>query len=134
MANNTEKRALITKDTIKFLEDILIDNLEDIDIFRTGDNLNTITWEVGELDGMPVYGSIKFTLHKANYNLDDEIEKFESKLEEVELKAKLKAQKQAEKEKKLAEQKAKAEARKNEAELAKRRTEKNIAELKEQLQ
>lgn len=134
MANNTEKRALITKDTIEFLEDILTSNLDGVDIFRTGDNLNTITWEVGELDGAPVYGSIKFTLHKANYDLDDEIEKFESKLEEVELKAKIKAQKQAEKEKKLAEQKAKAEARKNEAALAKRRTEKNIAELKEQLQ
>ena len=47
------------------------------DIFRTGDNFNTLTFEVGEFDGKDLYGSIKFTLHKPSYNLDEEIEVFE---------------------------------------------------------
>lgn len=47
------------------------------DIFRTGDNFNTLTFEVGEFNGNELYGSVKFTLHKPTYNLDDEIEVFE---------------------------------------------------------
>lgn len=47
------------------------------DIFRTGDNFNTLTFETGEFKGQPLYGSVKFTLHKPTYNLDDEIEVFE---------------------------------------------------------
>jgi hypothetical protein len=47
------------------------------DIFRTGDNFNTLTFEVGEFGGKGLYGSVKFTLHKPNYNLDEEIEVFE---------------------------------------------------------
>ncbi len=47
------------------------------DIFRTGDNFNTLTFEVGEFNGVNLYGSVKFTLHKPTYNLDEEIEIFE---------------------------------------------------------
>lgn len=47
------------------------------DIFQTGDNFNTLTFEAGEFKGQPLYGSVKFTLHKPTYNLDDEIEVFE---------------------------------------------------------
>ena len=47
------------------------------DIFRTGDNFNTLTFEVGEFGGKDLYGSVKFTLHKPSYNLDEEIEVFE---------------------------------------------------------
>ena len=47
------------------------------DIFRTGDNFNTLTFEVGEFNGDELYGSVKFTLHKPSYNLDEEIEVFE---------------------------------------------------------
>ena len=47
------------------------------DIFRTGDNFNTLTFEVGEFNGDELYGSVKFTLHKPTYNLDEEIEIFE---------------------------------------------------------
>ena len=47
------------------------------DIFRTGDNFNTLTFEVGEFNGQELYGSVKFTLHNPSYNLDDEIEVFE---------------------------------------------------------
>jgi hypothetical protein len=38
----------------------------------------------GEVNGEPVYGSIKFTLHKSNWNLDAEIEKYFEKVEEKE--------------------------------------------------
>ena len=34
-------------------------------------------FEVGEFDGKDLYGSVKFTLHKPSYNLDEEIEVFE---------------------------------------------------------
>lgn len=47
------------------------------DIFQTGDNFNTLTFEAGEFNGSTLYGSVKFTLHKPTYNLDDEIEVFE---------------------------------------------------------
>ena len=47
------------------------------DIFKTGDNFNTLTFEVGEFNGKNLYGSVKFTLHKPTYNLDEEIEVFE---------------------------------------------------------
>ena len=47
------------------------------DVFRTGDNFNTLTFEVGKFDGKDLYGSVKFTLHKPSYNLDEEIEVFE---------------------------------------------------------
>ena len=47
------------------------------DIFRTGDNFNTLTFEVGEFNGDNLYGSVKFTQHKPTYNLDEEIEVFE---------------------------------------------------------
>ena len=47
------------------------------DIFRTGDNFNTLTFEAGEFNGKALYGSVKFTLHKPAYDLDEEIEVFE---------------------------------------------------------
>lgn len=47
------------------------------DIFHTGDNFNTLTFEVGEFGGKELYGSVKFTLHKETYDLDEEIENFE---------------------------------------------------------
>lgn len=47
------------------------------DIYRTSDNYNTLTFEVGQFKDQDLYGSVKFTLHKPSYNLDDEIEIFE---------------------------------------------------------
>lgn len=47
------------------------------DIYRTSDNYNTLTFEVGQFKNQDLYGSVKFTLHKPSYNLDDEIEIFE---------------------------------------------------------
>lgn len=73
------------------------------DIFHTGDNFNTLTFEVGEFSGKELLGSVKFTLHKESYNLDDEIEVFEDFYE-------MRMKKLLEKKKKEAEKKAKEEA------------------------
>ena len=73
------------------------------DIFHTGDNFNTLTFEVGEFGGKELLGSVKFTLHKESYNLDDEIEVFEDFYE-------MRMKKLLEKKKKEAEKKAKEDA------------------------
>jgi hypothetical protein len=73
------------------------------DIFHTGDNFNTLTFEVGEFGGKELLGSVKFTLHKESYNLDDEIEIFEDFYE-------MRMKKLLEKKKKEAKKKAKEEA------------------------
>lgn len=73
------------------------------DIFHTGDNFNTLTFEVGEFGGKELLGSVKFTLHKESYNLDDEIEIFEDFYE-------MRMKKLLEKKKKEAEKKAKEDA------------------------
>ena len=80
MASITAQSPELTADKVKWLEDIL--NEAGVEFFRTGSNLATITFDCGEIEGKPVYGSIKFTLHKTDYNLDDEIEEFEMLLEE----------------------------------------------------
>jgi hypothetical protein len=132
MPSNTELRNQITEKTMLHLEDMF--NKEyDYEIYRTGDNLSTISFVAGEIDNKPVYGSIKFTLHKANWDLDKEISKFDDKLEEKELKAKLAAQNKAERERKAAEQKAKAEKRKAQQDLDRASTQKSIENLKAQL-
>jgi hypothetical protein len=47
------------------------------DVFQTNDNYATLTFEVGEFKGTELYGSVKFTLHKEDYDLDAAIEEFE---------------------------------------------------------
>ena len=88
MANLTTsaQTTQLTLQAVQDLEKIFQDN--DIEFFRTGANLNTITYVVGEIDGKEVYGSIKFTLHKNDYDLDEEIEEYEMLLEERDKKAK----------------------------------------------
>lgn len=93
MASITAQRAALTADRVKWLEEIF--NNAGVEYFRTGSNLATMTFECGEIEGKPVYGSIKFTLHKADYNLDDEIEEFEMLLEEKEKKAEEKKRRDA---------------------------------------
>lgn len=93
MASITAQRAALTAERVKWLEEIF--NNAGVEYFRTGNNLATMTFECGEIEGKPVYGSIKFTLHKADYNLDDEIEEFEMLLEEKEKKAEEKRRRDA---------------------------------------
>lgn len=119
MASITAQRAALTAERVKWLEEIF--NNAGVEFFRTGSNLATLTFDCGEIDGKPVYGSIKFTLHKADYNLDDEIEEFEMLLEEKKKKAiekekreKKQAKDKAAKEAKAAEKKALEEKKKEE--------------------
>lgn len=93
MASITAQRAALTTEKVQWLENIF--NEAGIEFFRTGNNLATLTFDCGEIEGKPVYGSIKFTLHKADYNLDDEIEEFEMLLEEKEKKAEEKRRRDA---------------------------------------
>ena len=132
MANSTEQRAKITNDIMTRLEEMFNKEFHN-DIYFTGDNLNTISFEAGEVNGEVVYGSVKFTLHKSNWDLDAEIEKYDAKVEEKELKAKVAAQKKAEKERKIAEQKAKAKAREDQAARERAKIQKSIGDLKAQL-
>ena len=127
----TEQRNQITELNMQKITEAL-DAIYD-EVCFTGDNLTTRSFVAGEVNGEPVYGSIKFTLHKSNWNLDDEIDKYYAKVEERELKAKVTAQKKAEKERKLALQKEKAAKRQAAAELDKVRTQKSIESLKAQL-
>ena len=131
MANSTEQRKRITDETMNKLEEAMQAIYPEI--YFTGDNTNTISFVAGQVNGEDVYGSIKFTLHKANWNLDDEILKYDAKVEERELKAKVAAQKKADKERKIALQKEKADKRAAAAELDKKKVQKSIADLKAQL-
>ena len=110
MASLTALRAALTAEKVKWLEDIFRN--ADVEFFRTGANLATLTFECGEIDDKPVYGSIKFTLHKADYNLDDEIEEFEMLLEEKAKKAEEKKRRDEKALKDKAAREAKAAAKK----------------------
>lgn len=132
MASTTELRSQITTNIVTQLEKMLTDNF-DTDIFYTGGNYGTLTFSCGEVDGKEIYGSIKFTLHKSNYDLDNEIEKFEDFWDEKQLKAKLAAQNKEEKERKLAEKKARAAAKVKAEKIAKERQKRSIANMREQI-
>lgn len=92
-----------------------------IKVTRTKD-FQTLTYEVGEVDSgtkkYTAYGSIKFTLHKSDFNLDDAVFEYEDKVAMTEKRA-------AE----LAEKKAKAEADRA-AKKAKREADKALKESK----
>lgn len=129
MASITEQRNELSIKKVKELEEIFYK--AGIEFYRTGSNFNTLTYECGEIDGKPVYGSIKFTLHKDDYDLDDKIEEFEMFFEERKQKAKEKERKKASLEKKEAIKKAKAAERKTIEEREKERRREYLASLKE---
>lgn len=129
MASITEQRNELSIKKVKELEEIFYK--AGIEFYRTGSNFNTLTYECGEIDGKPVYGSIKFTLHKDDYDLDDKIEEFEMFFEERKQKAKEKERKKASLEKKEAIKKSKAAERKTIEEREKERRRKYLASLKE---
>ena len=95
-----EAREKLSREVIEKLEGILED--AGFEIYRTGDNMNTITFPIEENEGKTTYGSIKFTLHKENYDLDKEIEEFEMVLEEKQKKEAEKAAAKKREEKKEA--------------------------------
>lgn len=129
MASITAQRAALTAERVKWLEEIF--NNAGVEYFRTGNNLATMTFECGEIEGKPVYGSIKFTLHKADYNLDDEIEEFEMLLEEKEKKAEEKRRRDAKALKDKATREAKAAEKKALEEKERERRREYLASLEE---
>lgn len=129
MASITAQRAELTADKVRWLEDIL--NEAGVEFFRTGSNLATITFDCGEIEGKPVYGSIKFTLHKTDYNLDDEIEEFEMLLEEKKKKAEEKRRRDAKALKDKAVKEAKAAEKKAIEEREKEKRREYLASLGE---
>lgn len=129
MASITAQRAALTSDKVQWLEKIFND--AGVEYFRTGSNLATLTFECGEIEGKPVYGSIKFTLHKADYNLDDEIEEFEMLLEEKEKKAEEKRRRDAKALKDKAAREAKAAEKKAIEEREKEKRREYLASLGE---
>jgi hypothetical protein len=96
-----EEKAKFSAEIVNRIENCLKEEFGDI--FHTGDNYNTLTFEVGSFGGSDLYGSVKFTLHKPTYDIDFEIEEFEDFFEMRE-----KAAKEAEK-KRLAKEAAEKE-------------------------
>ena len=105
----TELRNEITAKTMEQLEAML--DVADIGYYHTGDNLNTLTWLVDEVNGEEIWGSIKFTLHKPNFDIKEKIEDYEILMETRKKAAEERARKQAanekEKQRKAAEREAK---------------------------
>lgn len=118
----TAQRNLLTKSNVERIESILTE--AGLEYFRTEANFQTITFEAGEIDGKPVYASLKLTLHKADYSLDDAIEEYELNLED-------KTQKAAVREEKKALAAAEAERKKAIRDAQKAIDEKKKAELRE---
>lgn len=115
MAKMTEtaiRNELTTSAVSKLIETLTAAGYEPV---RTKD-LQTITFFVGDVDSgsknYSAYGSIKFTLHKSDFDLDEAIDNYEAEVQERADKAKLAAEKKALAEKERAEKKAKREAAK----------------------
>lgn len=130
MASITEQRTELSLKKVKELEDLFYN--AGIEFFRTDSNFNTLTYECGEIEGKPVYGSIKFTLHKDDYNLDDKIEEFEMFFEERKQKQKEKEEKKASQEKKKVLKEAKAAEKKAIEEKEKERRKAYLSSIKEE--
>lgn len=115
MAKMTETaiRNELTTATVSKLYETLVNAGFIVD--RTKD-LQTLTFEVGEVDSgtkqYTAYGSVKFTLHKSDFVLDEAIKEYNATVKEREDKARLLAEKKALAEKERAEKKAKREANK----------------------
>lgn len=130
MTSITAQRQALTAQKVEWIEDIF--NKAGIEFFRTGNNLSTLTFDCGEIEGKPVYGSIKFTLHKADYNLDDEIEEFEMLLEEKNKRAEEKRRRNEKALKDKAIREAKAIEKKNIEEKKKEKRKEYLASFKEE--
>lgn len=130
MASITAQRAELTAEKVKWLEGIFEN--AGIEFFRTGNNLATLTFDCGEIEGVSIYGSIKFTLHKSNYNLDNEIEEFEMLLEEKEKKAEEKRRRDEKALKDKATREAKAQKKKELEEREREKRREYLSSLKEE--
>ena len=124
MANMNEMRANLTKEFVDKLEALFTE--AGLAPFKTGATYNQFSFEFDPLtdDGEPLYGSVKFTLHKGNWDWYKEKESYEMYMEERELKAKAKVERDKEALAKRAEREAKLAAKAaHDAEVERRRKE-----------
>ena len=105
-----EEKNKFSADIVNRIEKCLV--AEFGDVFHTGDNFNTLTFEVGSFGGNDLYGSVKFTLHKPTYDLDEAVEDFEDFFEMREKNAAEAERKRLAKEKAEQEKEAKRQAKK----------------------
>lgn len=109
----TAIRAELTTSAINTLIETLTN--AGIEVTRTKD-FQTLTYKVGAVDNgtknYTAYGSIKFTLHKSDFNLDDAVFEYEDKVAMTEKRAAELAEKKAKAEADRAAKKAKREAEK----------------------
>lgn len=129
MSLSRAQKEEISKSWINTLEEIIYEHVGEI--FRTGENAHTITWQVAEDGGRPIYGSIKFTLHKEDYDLESKIDEFEYFLEEKKEKEKLEKERAVKKEKEREQRAIKAAKRKEQEEKEKKKRQEYLASLKE---
>ena len=113
----TELRTEITAKVMAQLETLFDE--ADIGYYHTGDNLNTLTWLVDEVNGEEFWGSIKFTLHKSNFDIKEKIEDYEILLETRKKAAEESARKKAANEKERARKAAERAAKQDAAQRAK---------------
>lgn len=110
MESYTDKRNRITQEHVNKIDELLWNS--GYMTYRTGDNLNTVTIEIE--DGEETYyASLKFTLHKENYNLEEQIENYNMVLEEKKIKDKLKKERREKEAKEKEAKLKKQEERKN---------------------
>lgn len=128
MSLTRAQREAISIECVKELEEMLFQAKGEI--FRTCDNMNTITWQVSEDNGKPIYGSIKFTLHKDDYDLDNKIEEFEYFNAERKKKAELEKEKEKLRKKEQEKRKAKAAEKKAIEEREKKKRQEYLASIK----
>lgn len=128
MALTRAQREIISAECVKELEDMLFQAKGEI--FRTCDNMNTITWQVASDNDKPIYGSIKFTLHKDDYDLDNKIEEFEYFDAERKKKAELEKEKEKLRKKEQEKRKAKAAEKKAIEEKEKKKRQEYLASIK----
>ena len=109
----TAIRAELTTKAVADLADAL--TAAGIEVTRTKD-FQTLTFKVGTVDNgtknYEAYGSIKFTLHKSDFNLEDAVFEYTDKVEMTEKRAAELAEKKAKAEADRAAKKAKREAEK----------------------
>ena len=119
MTETAIRTNLTTEAMTKLIETLTAAGYEPV---RTKDT-QTLTFAVGEVNNgtknYQAYGSIKFTLHKSDFDLDDAQDAYEATVQEKEDKARLAAEKKELAEKERAAKKAKREAAKAAKEAAK---------------
>lgn len=126
--NRAQKEELSNK-WVSQLEEMMYKEVGEI--FRTGANTHTITWQVAEENDKPIYGSIKFTLHKEDYDLDSKIDEFEYFNEEKKIKEQQEKERQEKRKKEQEAKEARLAAKRAQEEKEKKKRQEYLNSLKD---